>query len=347
MVRYSVLVVLFLFFKVGLQAQQSSDHVYQFLNVAGAPRVAAIGGTFLPHADSDPLLAMHHPALINKEMHNHLGLTFLNHYAGISAGNVAYGRHHERYGSYLGSIRFMHYGTFQRTDAAGLEQGTFTAADIALALGWSRELHPGLRLGADLNLILSNYDVYSSFAVAANVSGHYSNESGLFDAALLIRNAGRQLDHFGTEREPLPFDIAAGISQKLPHAPIRFYLLLNTLHVWDLTYADPLNPRTTADPITGEERGPGKFADFLDKGMRHVVAGMELSPGESLRLRLGYDYRTRQEAGVQSRMGMVGFSWGIGLKLGKYRFDFSRARNHMAGAPNYFSVSTDLTRFSK
>jgi len=347
--KRTALFFLLIFFLIhcGLQAQYGSNQVYRFLTLASSPRVAAIGGSFLPLDEDDLMLAMHHPALINSEMHHHIGFTFLDYYAGIKAGNVAYARTFEKYGSFLGSVRFMHYGTFERTDASGLEQGTFTASDIALAVGWARELHPGFRMGADLNLILSSYDVWSSFAIATNISGHYTSESKRFNASLLIRNAGRQLEPFYETRESLPFDIAAGLSAKLPHAPLRFYLLLNTLHEWDLTYNDPLNPRTTTDPITGEMREPGKVSNILDLGMRHVIGGVEFMPGEIIRLRFGYDYRARQEAGVRSKMGMVGFSWGLGLKLGKYHFDFSRTRDHIHGAPNYFSVRTDLNRFGK
>ncbi|MFO7721989.1 MAG: type IX secretion system protein PorQ [Bacteroidales bacterium] len=346
--KKSILLPIFLIIAHSVvMGQKSSQHAFQFLNLAASPRVAAIGGSFLPLADNDLMLALHNPALINADMHNHLGLTFLDHYAGISAGNVVYGRNFEKYGSFLGGIRFMHYGNFQRTDPTGMDQGSFTASDLALTLGWGRALYPGLRLGADLNIILSNYDVWSSFALAADVSGHYTNQSGLFQASLLVRNAGRQIDRYAVEREDLPFDIAAGISQKLKHAPIRFFVLLNTLHHWDLTYEDPLNPSFTTDPITGEIQQPGEVVSFLDKAMRHVIVGMELMPGEMFRLRLGYDYRTRQEAGVRTKMGNVGFSWGLGLKLGKYQFDFSRTRNHIAGAPNYFSIRTDLSAFGK
>jgi hypothetical protein len=300
-----------------------------------------------PLDDDDVLLALHNPALINGNMHNHIGLTFLDYYAGISAGNVVYSRTNDKIGSWLGGIRFMHYGTFPRMDAAGMDQGTFTASDLAMTFGWGRELHPGFRIGANINFIISSYDVWSSFAIAADVAGHYTSPTKLFNASLLIRNAGRQIDPFGTDREQLPFDIAGGISRKLQHAPIRLYLLLNTLNEWDLTYNDPLNPSFTTDPITGKVIEKGKVGSFLDKSMRHVIGGIEFMPGELVRLRLGYDYRARQEAGVRSKMGLVGVSWGIGIKLGKYQFDFSRTRDHIAGAPNYFSIRTDLSHFSK
>lgn len=328
-----------------LLSQHGSQYSFHFLNLAMSPRVASIGGTFLPMNDDDILLALHNPALINENIHHHIGFTFLDYYAGIKSGNVAYSRTFDKYGCFLGGVRFLHYGTLQRTDPSGNDQGYFSASDLALTIGWGRELHPGFSLGASLNLILINYDVYSSFAMATDIAGHYTNPDGRFNASLIIRNAGRQIDAFSEERDKLPFEIAGGISQKLEHAPLRFYFLLNSLHKWDLTYEDPLNPSYTTDPITGEVVEQNKVYSFLDKAMRHVGVGVEFMPGEIIRLRLGYNYRLRQEMGVRSKMGLVGFSWGLGIKLGKYQFDFSRSRDHLAGAPNYFSVSTDLNRF--
>jgi hypothetical protein len=324
----------------GLKAQYGSQQSFQIMNLVVAPRVAAFGGNFLPIQDNDILLALHHPALINESLHNALGLTFLNYPAGINAGNVVYGRTFEKYGSYVGGIRFVHYGNLQRTDAAGNVLGSFSASDMALTAGWGRMLFPGISMGASFNILISSYDVWSSVALSADLSGHYRSESGLFDASVILRNVGRQIDPFGDENEPLPFELAAGISRKLTHAPLRFYVLLNTLNEWDLTYSDPLNPDFTVDPITGKVIAQSKVVDILDKAMRHVTGGIELMPGNLLRFRIGYDYRTRQESGVQSNMGMTGFTWGIGLKLGKYQFDFSRSRQHLAGAPNYFSIRT-------
>ncbi len=342
MKRILILICFLLVYILPAIPQYSSQQAFQFLNLAMSPRVASLGGNFLPLDDDDLMLALHNPALIKAGMHNHIGLSFLDYHAGINAGNVVYGRHFERYGSFLGGVRFLHYGTFQRTDPTGLDQGSFTASDLAITVGWGRELHPGITMGANLNLIMASYDAWSSFALATDLAAHYKSSSGLFQASLLARNAGRQIDRFGKDREKLPFEIAGGVSQKLKHAPLRMYLLLSNLQTWDLTYEDPLNPSFTVDPISGEVNERSKLLSFLDKGMRHVTAGVEFMPGNLLRFRLGYDYRTRQELGVQSKMGMVGFSWGIGLKLGKYYFDFSRSRDHLAGAPNYFSIRTNL-----
>ena len=42
---------------------------------------------------------------------------------------------------------------------------------------------------------------------------------------------------------------------------------------------------------------------------------------------------------------MVGFSWGVGFKVSKYRFDYSRSAYHLSGVPNNFSIAANLSTF--
>jgi hypothetical protein len=36
---------------------------------------------------------------------------------------------------------------------------------------------------------------------------------------------------------------------------------------------------------------------------------------------------------------MVGFSWGIGIKINKYEISFARSTYSLAGTPNYFTFT--------
>lgn len=330
-----------------LRAQQGGESVYKFLEISAAPRVASLGADFLPVNDDDIFLAFHNPSLVNEKMHNHLGLSFLDYYADIKAGNVVYSRTLEEFGSFIGGVQFMHYGTFTRTDATGFEQGTFSASDVALSVGWGRVLHPGFSIGADVKFIFSSYDAYSSIGISTDVTGSYTSESGNFVSSLLFRNMGRQLKAYTDgDKEKLPFKIVGGASYKLEHAPFRFFFLLNNLQRWNLTYNDPLISGNEIDPLTGEPVAKRKGADFANNLFRHIVVGTEMSLGSLLKIRLGYNYRVQQELGLQSNAGLAGFSWGLGVKLGHYFIDFSRSRFHVAGAPNYFSIRTDLSNIA-
>lgn len=335
-------------FSGAINAQTGGKYIYEFLNITGAPRVGGVGGTFLPVFDNDVFLGLHNPSLISEDMHNQLGLSFLDYFADISAGNAVYSRTFEKYGSFIGAVQFLNYGTFTYADPTGTQGGEFGASDVAINIGWGREVHPGFRIGADIKGIFSSYESYNAFALSTDISASYISDSKNFVATVQARNVGRQLDDFsGSGRENMPFEIQAGISKKLEHAPFRFFVLLNNLQTWDLNYEDPQNPNIQIDPITGEIKEVSKLADFTDNLFRHTIFGAEIANGKLLSLRIGYNYRLRQEMGVQSRMSTVGISWGFGLKLGRYQFDYSRSHAHLAGSPNYFSIRTHIGKKSK
>ncbi len=46
---------------------------------------------------------------------------------------------------------------------------------------------------------------------------------------------------------------------------------------------------------------------------------------------------------LQSRRSLIGFSWGFEFRIKKIRFAYARSANHLAGAPNFLSISTNLS----
>ena len=81
--------------------------------------------------------------------------------------------------------------------------------------------------------------------------------------------------------------------------------------------------------------------------MRHIIFGAELYIGKNLVLRGGYNYRRRAEMKIEDRMAMVGFSWGLGVRIYKFRINYSRVTYSLAGSPNYFTIAFDLDSFKK
>ena len=57
---------------------------------------------------------------------------------------------------------------------------------------------------------------------------------------------------------------------------------------------------------------------FINKLFRHIDFGGELSIGKHIQLRMGYNPKRRQELKVDSFLGMVGFSWGLGIKISEF-----------------------------
>ena len=84
------------------------------------------------------------------------------------------------------------------------------------------------------------------------------------------------------------------------------------------------------------------FDLILDETMRHLLIGVECFPFQGLTLRAGYNYNRRQEMKVDSRTGMTGFSFGLGIQLQRFSVNYARSMWHLAGASDHFSISVNL-----
>ena len=152
----------------------------------------------------------------------------------------------------------------------------------------------------------------------------------------MAENIGTQITTYYEDgnREPIPFDLQAGISKKLEHAPVVFLLTLQQLNHWDLSYNEELEE----DITTVFEREES----FAKQFMRHVILGVELQPSDNFTLRAGYNYQRRQELKFEEKVSTVGFSLGFGVKVKRFHFDFATSRFHLAGSSNLFSLAINL-----
>ncbi|HPK05123.1 MAG TPA: type IX secretion system protein PorQ [Bacteroidales bacterium] len=337
------LIFLLLIFSAAGHAQIGGKSTYKFLSLPSSPRIVSMGGDFLSIKDADINLALSNPSLIVPELNNQLTLNFVDYFSDINYGFISYGRSFEKIGNFVGSVQYIDYGRFTYANDAGETAGNFKAGETALIIGWGRQLDSTFSIGANFKTIFSAFESYNSFGLAVDVAGTYQNEHG-FAASLLVRNIGTQIITYDNgSREPLPFDLQIGMSKKLKHVPFRYSILLTNLHKWDLTYDDPTKLKT--DPFTGEKIKEDKFMDFLDKTFRHVIVGVEFIPTRNFSVRLGYDYRQRQELKVDSKLSTVGLSWGFGFRISKFQFNYARKAYHLAGSPNFISISTNLSDF--
>ena len=151
-----------------------------------------------------------------------------------------------------------------------------------------------------------------------------------------------QIFSFSGTRERVPFEIQAGLTQGLAHAPFRFNIQLQHLERWDLTYE-----KTGDNSIffAGEPEVQNRFDLLADQLMRHVIVGVELLLGDNFHFDLGYNYKRRQEMKMESLPGMVGFSWGFGFRVSKFHMAYGRSTYHLAGGTSHFSLTTDLSAF--
>lgn len=326
------------------QAQTGGNDTYSFLNLSSAARVAGLGGNQIAVKDGDLDLGFYNPSLLDSTMDGKLSLSYINYFTDINYGYAAYAKNVEGVGTFAATLNFLDYGDFVLADETGENLGTFSAGDYALSFGYGRAIDTMWSVGGNLKFIYSALESYNSFGMAADISGTYYNSKRKLTIAGVMKNIGAQIKpYISGQREPLPFEIQLGLTKRLKHAPLRLGIIAENLQQWDLTGPET-QEEVEIDPLTGLPVETNQFV-FGDKLMRHIVLNGEILLTKNFHIRIGYNYRRRQELKLSDKPGTVGFSWGFGLKISKFVLSYGRAAYHQAGASNHFSVTTRLSDF--
>lgn len=350
LLRQAYCILPFLLPAMPMAAQLGGLHTYEFLNLTASARITGLGGNLITVRDDDSNLALANPAALNPAMHQQLNFNHSFHVAGINHGYASYA-HHFGPSGFTGhaGVQYVSYGTFEETDERGDVLGTFDAGEYAITAGLGKQVAERLAVGANIRAITSQMAQYGSFGLGADVAATYFDTASNITATLLFRNMGRQLNYY-TERnpEPLPFEIQFGVSKRLRYLPFRFSVIYRYLDRWNIRYDDP-----DAEPSVlffGEQQpGESQASIWFDNLFRHLIFNGEFLLGaqENFRVRFGYSHLTRRELSVDNFGSLSGFSFGVGFKIKRFRFDYGHRAFHLAGGLNHFSVSTNLGEFLK
>lgn len=303
-----------------LHAQIGGRGIYDFLNLTPSARIGALGGFNVSTIDEDVNFGFQNPALVSPAMHGNISLSIVNYLSDIGYGYASYSHTIDKVGSFHSGIHYVNYGKMEGADVFGNLTGEFSANDIAWLIGFSRSWKQ-FRYGSNMKLIHSNLAPgYNSFGMSFDFGASYQSKNELFSAGLVMRNLGLQFSTYvpGASKEPLPFEIMAGISNKLKYMPLRFSVTLTHLEHPNLIYDDP-----NAEPALDFDGNPLPPENRIgDKIFSHFVFGTEFLLGNAFRLRGGYNHLRRQELRAENRAGLSGFSLGVGIKIKRFAFDY-------------------------
>ncbi|MFT3885606.1 MAG: type IX secretion system protein PorQ [Flavobacteriales bacterium] len=320
-----------------LQAQLGGKAVFRVLDIPSSARISALGGSPVAVYDNDLNLGLFNPALLNASMARQVALSYLPYVDKVNIGYAAYGHSFDSVGITLGgSVQYVDYGTMTRRDETGADQGTFHAGEYVVQVGAGRAIDSLFSIGANVKFISSSLESYTATGFAFDVGGVFVKRSMGLTLAATLRNMGMVTSGYTATKEKLPFQVQFAASYKFRHAPFRLGLGVDNLQQWDLTYADP-NKQATIDPTTGEA-----IVDKVtsaDRALLHVVPNVEILFGKNFMLRVGYNYRRRQELRIDAKPGLTGFSLGIGLKVSKLHVSYSYAQFNPAGASNTITLA--------
>lgn len=319
---------------VQAQFKGAGSSVFHFLNLPASSRLNALGGENVSIADDDISMAFINPALLTAHTDKVLQLNYAYYLAGTMFGSAMYGHnYHDNY--FAVGVHYLDYGKMDYADEMGQLLGTtFGAKDICVNLMYARQLGPLFRIGATLKPIFSVYEQYTSFAMGADVGAHFQIADSTFQMGLALRNVGWQLkafyeEDFGQHTEMLPINLELGLTYRLPHAPLRFSMTAHNLQRWNIAPA-------------GEEV---KWHDML---FRHTIWSIDIVPkSEKFYLTASYNHRRQAEMTLKDVRSLAGLSFGVGMKLYKFRLGFALSQFTKSNMTYQVSLSTDINSFLK
>jgi hypothetical protein len=308
---FSILAALSFLFSVNSFPQ---TYPYEFLRLDMSARAGALAGSFISNND-DANVIFYNPAGLKLLTENPISFSFAKHLLDINLASISYSTQLFDIGRIGAAVKYINYGSFTSSDEFGTQGEEFGAGDVVFILGYANELDVNFYYGANVKVIYSSIEKYSSSALAADLGLHYAFPEQLINIGFSILNLGSQLSSYADTKEDLPLDIAFGLSKRLEHLPLRLSLDFHKLN---------------------EER-----EDFVQH-FKAFTVGAEFSLSKVLRLRLGYDNEKRSELKVGSFAGIAGFNVGLGAIISDYNFDYGFSSWGAIGAIHRISVSTAL-----
>jgi len=301
------------------------------MNIPISPKQAALGGDAVSVRDYDPSFSAVNPALMNLEMDNRISGNYAAYLADTHWGSINFVKDLE-YGHLISvNARYLDYGEIPRTDEFGNSLGTFNALDASIGAGYAYQFEDEWTIGANLNLITSKIDNYTSIALLANIGINYYRKENKESFGLVFRNFGRQLKTFNGKKEDPPFRIDAGYTRILPEFPLAITLTAHDLQKFDIS--SPTN-------VNGQE------TSVVQKIADHLSIGAELFPEDSFNIRLGYNVRRGSELAVAEQRNFSGLSAGFGINISWLKFDYTHVRYHNAANMNFFGLTLDLYKIN-
>ena len=318
-------------------AQTGGESTYRFLSLTNSARMASLGGNQVAiHDTTDLNLPFHNPSLLRETMTSQVLVNYVNYLADINYGYASYAIPLKT-GTFAAGMHYINYGQFaEATEEGELTGRHFKAAEYALNLIWANH-YRNWRYGLNIKPVLAVFEKYQSVGMAFDAGISWLSANRLTSIGMAARNFGTQFTTYydNGEKESLPFDLQAGISQRLEHAPLVLSLTAHNLNNWTLA-------KPEEKPLEGEELFYEPAESFGKQFMRHLILGMEVMPSPAFTIRAGYNYHLRQELKVEERLSTVGFSLGFGVKIKRFRLDYATTRYHIAGSSNLFSLSFNV-----
>lgn len=312
--RRCLLILCYIFMLSHVFAQDGSGG-YEFLKIPVSAHSAALGGNNVSIIEDDITLAYTNPALLSNISSISLNFDYLSYVAGTNKLSATFGKLHGERGAWVVGTQVLNYGSMKETTSDFVEIGDFSASDIALQGGYSYLFNDRWSGGVVGKVLLSNYGVFSSTALAVDLGVNYYNEEKGFSIGLVAQNLGGQIDALYEKTEKLPLNLVLGLSKDLNNAPIRLSVTLSDLTHWsDDYYVD------------------GKKQNLSKRLFSHMSVGADVFLSSTTWLAIGYNFRRANEMEIIDDSHWAGLSLGGGLVIKKFNIGVAYGKYHVGAS---------------
>ncbi len=345
-----ILAFIFVTLFIRSYSQIGGRNSYRFLDIPMAARAAGCGGSNMSIWGDDVNLIYSNPALLNSTMHRQVALNYCNFVSDMNFGYVAYAHNLKKYGNVAGGIQFFDYGKFVGYDEFGQKTENFKANDYCIDLNYAKPFEDSsFNIGVALKTIISQYDVYKSYANAIDFGVTYHSKKNL-TISLLAKNVGvvwKDYSNTQGQASTLPQTVQLGLSYKVAKAPFRLFMVYDQLTRWNLKYVSPIDTTGKSNPFNTDtktdstkfQRFSRKFANRGDNFLRHITIGTEIVLTKNFNLRIAYNYRRQREMTLPDRRGANGLSFGFSFRVKRFGFSYSFSKMAFPGNSSIIGIS--------
>ncbi len=326
------------------RAQIGGMNTYLFLSLPPSARITALGGVNTTLFDHDLTTQLANPASLNPQMSRHISFGTTVYPGKINFGNLAYAQKFKIPGTFGFGLQYIAYGKFQQTDETGAVLGTFRASEMNLYAGYGYQFGKIFSAGVNAKFVYSNLADQTSVGMAMDLAAMLNDTARRITVSLVAKNIGGQFKPYGNVRESIPFDLQAGVSFGFKHFPVRFHLNLHHLQTWDIRYDNPADQGSTLF-LDSSQLGPKQHV--VDKIFRHVVIGVELNIKKVVFFDVAYNHLRQQELSLTTKRGIPGLSFGLGLHIKQFDFNYGIQAMGQGGGLHYFTLSVNTAGFIK
>lgn len=307
---------------------QESTSVFNFLSLPYSAHVTGLGGHNISLIEDDITLVAQNPSLLSSVSSKTVGFNFLTFMKGSKAGSVAYAQTVGERGTWGVNTQFVGYGSMNETLPTGEVIGKMHAQDICINGSYAYLLGERWSGGATGKIIYSHYGEFSSCALAVDLGVNYFLEDQGFSLSAAARNIGGQVKAFGDHHERLPFDLEAGFTKELGHAPISISVTLVDLTRWskDDYYS------------TDGKISNGRILT------NHFNLGVDIKPARFLYLAAAYNFRRAYEMKAAGSSHAAGLSFGAGVYLKKFSAGIGYAKYHVGAPTLSFNIAYNFLK---